>query len=137
MELTDKKFLLKDNQDKLSEDFEPIWTFLKAFLDELYKSPHFISKLISLSNPEDLKEHIAPFFTNNFYENILSCKGIENNLIFIIYLLLKEEINSLSNINDLDKFLEKTPCGYILEQLVEKIDIKSFCKLNVSKVVND
>ena len=105
MELTDKKFLLKDNQDKLSEDFEPIWTFLKAFLDELYKSPHFISKLISLSNPEDLKEHIAPFFTNNFYENILSCKGIENNLIFIIYLLLKEEINSLSNINDLDKFL--------------------------------
>ena len=137
MELTDKKFLLKDNQDKLSEDFEPIWTFLKAFLDELYKSPHFISKLISLSNPEDLKEHIAPFFTNNFYENILSCKGIENNLIFIIYLLLKEEINSLSNINDLDKFLEKTPCGYILEQLVEKIDIKSFCKLNVSKVVKD
>ena len=136
MELTDKKFSLIDDQKKLPEIFDS-WTYLKAFLDDLYKSPNFISKLISCTSPEDLKEHLAPFFTNNFYENILSCQGIENNLIFMIYLLLKEEINSLSSINDLDKFLEKTPCGYILEELVEKIDIKSFCKLNVSKVVKD
>ena len=137
MELTDKKYLLIDDKNEFPIIFEPIWTFLKIFFDELYNSPDFISKLISLSNKEDIKKHLAPFFTNNFYENILSSQGIENNLIYIIYLLLKEEINSISNINELDQFLEKTPCGYILEELIEKIDIKSFCKLNITKVIKD
>ena len=137
MELTDKKFLLIDNSEDLVTILDPLWTYLKVFFETLYTSPSFISKLISLSDKEDVKNHLAPFFTNNFYENILSSQGIENNLIYIIYTLLKEEINSLNDINDFNKFLEKTPCGYILEELIEKIDIKSFCKLNILKVVKD
>ena len=137
MKLTDKKFLLIDNSEDLVTILDPLWTYLKVFFETLYTSPSFISKLISLSDKEDVKNHLAPFFTNNFYENILSSQGIENNLIYIIYTLLKEEINSLNDINDFNKFLEKTPCGYILEELIEKIDIKSFCKLNILKVVKD
>ena len=123
--------------EEIAKKFKSSWTYIKTFLDNLYKSPNIISKIILKSNIEDVKKHLAPFFTNNFYENILSSQGIENNLIYIIYTLLKEEINSLNDINDFNKFLEKTPCGYILQELIEKIDIKSFCKLNILKVVKD
>ena len=99
MELTDKKFLLIDNSEDLVTILDPLWTYLKVFFETLYTSPSFISKLISISDKEDVKNHLAPFFTNNFYENILSSQGIENNLIYIIYTLLKEEINSLNDIN--------------------------------------
>jgi hypothetical protein len=104
MELTDKKFLLIDNSEDLVTILDPLWTYLKVFFETLYTSPSFISKLISLSDKEDVKSHLAPFFTNNFYENILSTQGIENNLMYIIYLLLKEETDSISDINDSEKF---------------------------------
>ena len=137
MELTDKSFLLIDDQEEMPRVFQVSWTYIKSFLEELYKSPKFISKVISISNKDDIKNNLAPFFANNFYENILSSQSLENNLIYLIYFLLKEEIDSISDFKNPEKFLEETPCGYFLEQLIEKIDIHSFCKLNILKVVED
>ena len=137
MELTDKTFLLIDDQEEIPKIFKASWTYLKSFLENLYTSPKVVSKIISVSKIEDIKDYLAPFFTNNFYENILSSKSLENNLIYTIYFLLKEEIDSLTDYNESEKFLEETPCGYVLEQLIEKIDIKSFCKINILKVVQD
>ena len=74
---------------------------------------------------------MAQFFVHNFYENILSSQYIEDNLIYIITALLNEEINNITNINNSDNFLDDTKCGIFLEQLCGKIDIKSFCKLNI------
>ena len=136
-ELTDKTFLLIDDQEEIPKIFKASWTYLKSFLEILYTSPKVVSKIISVSKIEDIKDYLAPFFTNNFYENILSSKSLENNLIYTIYFLLKEEIDSLTDYNESEKFLEETPCGYVLEQLIEKIDIKSFCKINILKVVQD
>ena len=137
IELTDKIFLLIDDQEEIPKIFKSSWTYLKSFLEHLYTSPKMVSKIISISNIEDIKEYIAPFFANNFYENILSSKSLEKYLIYIIYLLLKDEIDSLDDYNECEKFLEETPCGYILEQLIEKIDIKSFCKINILRVIQD
>ena len=137
MELTDKTFLLIDDQEEIPKIFKASWTYLKSFLENLYTSPKVVSKIISVSKIEDIKDYLAPFFTNNFYENILSSKSLENNLIYTIYFLLKEEIDSLTDYNESETFLEETPCGYVLEQLIEKIDIKSFCKINILKVVQD
>ena len=137
MELTDKTFLLIDDQEEIPKIFKASWTYLKSFLENLYTSPKVVSKIISVSKIEDIKDYLAPFFTNNFFENILSSKSLENNLIYTIYFLLKEEIDSLTDYNESEKFLEETPCGYVLEQLIEKIDIKSFCKINILKVVQD
>ena len=55
-------------------------------------------------------------------------------MIYIIYLLLKQEINNLENINS-ENFLENTKCGMFLEQLFDKIDIKFFCKLNILNII--
>ena len=37
---------------------------------------------------------------------------------------VKEEIDSLPDYNSSEKFLDNTPCSYLLEQMIEKIDIK-------------
>ena len=137
MELTDKLFVLIDNLEEMQRTFQSLWTYLKSFLENVYNSPKFISKLLSLSKIEDIKNHLAPFFTNNFFENILSAQSLENDLIYIIYNLLKEEIDSLPDYNSSTKFLDNTPCSYLLEQLIEKTDIKSFCRLIIIKVVED
>ena len=137
MELTEKLFLLIDDIEEIQKAFQFLWTYLKSFLDELYNSPKFISKLLSLSKIEDIKNYLAPFFANNFYENILSPQSLDNNLIYIIYTLLKEEIDSLPDDKSSEQFLNNTPCGFLLEQMIEKTDIKSFCKLIILKVVED
>ena len=137
MELTEKSFLLIDDISEIQKTFQSTYTYIKSFLDALYVNPKFIARIISLSKIEDVKNHLAPFFTNNFYENFLSAQSLENDLIYIIYILLKEEIDSMPDFNSPEKFLENTACGYVLEQLTEKIDIKAFCKLNIIKVVQD
>lgn len=55
--------------------------------------------------------------------------------MYTISLLLKQEINNLSDINNPESFLEGTSCGFLLQQLCEKNDIKSFCKMNILNVV--
>ena len=137
MELTDKSFLLIDNMEEIPKIFKSTWTYIKSFLEHLYKLPKFIANLISLSNKEDVKSNIAPFFVDNYFENILSLNSLDNNLIYIIYSLLKEEIDSLSDVNDINKFLDNTVCGYVLGQLIEKMDIQSYCRLNILEVVKD
>ena len=137
MELTDKSFLLIDNMEEIPKIFKSTWTYIKSFLEHLYKLPKFIANLISLSNKEDVKNNIAPFFVDNYFENILSLNSLDNNLIYIIYSLLKEEIDSLSDVNDINKFLDNTVCGYVLGQLIEKMDIQSYCRLNILEVVKD
>ena len=52
---------------------------------------------------------------NNFYENILSSKYNEDNLIYVISLLLIKEINNLEKIENCETFSEETICRYILK----------------------
>ena len=42
MELTDKIFSLIDNMEEIPKTFKSTWTYLKSFLDHLYKSPNII-----------------------------------------------------------------------------------------------
>ena len=49
---------------------------------------------------------------NNIYENILSSTFIEDNLMYVISLVLNEEINKLSSPNEFSSFLDGTSSGY-------------------------
>lgn len=130
----DKKYILINKEKDFSRIFKSSWTFVKAFLNKLWKQPYIIYKLLLYSDIKDIKNNLAPFFANNFYDNILSSNFFSDNLIYIIYLLLKQEINNLENINS-ENFLENTKCGMFLEQLFDKIDIKFFCKSNILNII--
>ena len=87
---------------------------------------------------KDVKNYLADFIVNNFYENILSPNFIEENLIYVLTILLNEEINSLLYVEQHVNFLDDTCCGCLLEELRKKKDIQLFFKnILISDEVND
>ena len=142
-ELFDKEDYNSKKSSKINEaelvemfknDFKVNLSFLMRYLWEQPKAVTYIIKQIDNKN---LNNYLAPFFVNNFYENILSPKYIEDDLLYVLTLLLKDEIKDLNNINEKVKFLNNTTCGYLLEQLRKKIDIESFFKTIILKALED
>ena len=118
-----KKFELIENN---SEHLKDLNNYIPKLLTYLWEDPKLMSNLLMNSNIDDIKKTIAYFITNNFYENILSFNYLQENFMYVLSILLKKEISELKSTDDLNKFLENTPCGCILEQLINKIDIKSY-----------
>ena len=124
--------LIDDHKDK-DEIFSELNTYIKYLFEFLWNQPKIVSNILSLSNIKDVKEHLAHFFTNNFYENILSNNNKEEQLLYIITSLLKKEINKMDinniNINKIENiFLKDTPCGCIFEEFSYKKEIQAFLK---------
>ena len=103
-------------------------TYFPKLMSYLWDQPNMISLIIQNTDIKDLKNYIAPLFANNFYENILSTYYIEDNLMYLLTLLLKNEINQLNGVNQNENFLKISPCGYVLEELKRKSDIQAYFK---------
>ena len=104
----------------------------------LWENPKIVANLLIKSKKEDVKKNIAPLIANNFYENILSSSYIEDQLLYVIGLILKNEIdNEITNKKDYTKFLEDTPCGILLEQLKMKQDVQTYFKTLIFKIVSN
>ena len=124
--LLKEHILIENNYEYLSN----LNTFISNLIRYLWEEPKLLADILINADKRDIKEFLAPLICNNFYENILSPNYIEDPLIYIIYLLLKNEIDSIKDINQgLDKFLNETPCSFLLTQLIEKNDIKEFFKI--------
>ena len=108
---------------------------INKFLNFLWEEPKLVALLLSNSDINNVKEVLAPLFCNNFYQNILSSYTVEENLLYIIFLMLKDEINKLESINHINDFLNQTPCGYLLNELKHKNDIKEFSKIVIQSVL--
>ena len=94
---------------------------------ELWKNPSSISTILLKSDIDDIKKYLAPFIVHNIYENISPLNHHnEEQLIYIISLLLKKEINSLKNIGS--SFLNETCAGFILQEFNKKKEVKFFFK---------
>ena len=101
-------------------------TYVPNLMNRLWEQPKVVVSVIKHAKINDLKNHLAPFFVNNFFENILSSYYMEDNLMYVLSLLIKSEIDSLTNINQNAKFLEETPCGILLGELRRKSDIQAY-----------
>ena len=107
---------------------EDLKFYFPNFLLYLWEKPKIMAFLLEKAEISDIKNYLAPFIVNNFYENILSPNFIEENLIYVLTLLLEEEINNLSSPSENINFLDDTRCGYLLEELRKKKDIQTFFK---------
>ena len=73
--------------------------YIPYLMNKLWELPEIVVSVIEHTEMEDLEKHIAPFFVNNFYENILSSYYIEDNLMYVliiyifIYKIKIQEIN--------------------------------------------
>ena len=108
---------------------------IQKLLKTIWNHPELVYKILINTDLEMVKENVAPFIVNNFYCNHLSGNYIENNLLYIFTLMLKDEINKLENINQVDNFLEDTKCGYLLEQIQKIPDIQIYFKNVILKTV--
>ena len=107
---------------------EDLKFYFPNFLFYLWEKPKIMALLLKQAEISDVKNYLAPFIVNNFYENILSPNFIEENLIYILTLLLDDEINKLSSPHENINFLDDTRCGYLFEELRKKKDIQTFFK---------
>ena len=99
--------------------------YIPDFLTLLWEQPVIFSTLLCNSNIKDIKNNLAPFICNNFYENILSPYNIGGHLICLITLILKEEIKNLKSYDNTENFLNESPCFYIFKELVKKGEVQS------------
>ena len=98
--------------------------FITSFLKSLWNAPEAMYHIIKNSEPEVVQSYLSPFIVNNFYCNYLSGNYMENNLLYVITLMLKDEIDNLENISQIDEFLDNTKCGFLLQELIKMPDVQ-------------
>ena len=96
-------------------------------MDELWKSPNSIISILLKADKNDIKNNLANFIVNNFYDNISSLYQKDEPLIYIISILLKNEINSLKKKNS-SLLSENERCGIILKEFRKKKKLNFFLK---------
>ena len=135
LKVDDKKYQLIDKNEDQCKFFKELNTYIPKLLFFLWNKPKLVSEILYNSEIKPVREHLAPLIVNNFYENIISSNYIEDNLMYVIALLLKNEIDNLKAPEESEKFLEETSCGCVLEQLRSKNDIKYFFKNIINNVI--
>ena len=125
--------LVKNNYDYLSE----LNTYIPNLLSYLWEDPKLVANLLMNADHNDIKKYLAPLICNNYFENILSSNYIEDPLIYVIYLLLDEEINKIKDIKESNSFLNETECSYLLGQLIGKNDVKDFFKIILEDIIEN
>ena len=130
-EISNKTYSLSPSLD----DFEINKVYIISFLNNLWKNPEAIYNILNNSEIDIVKSNLSSFIVNNFYCNHLSGNYMENNLLYVITMMLKDEIDKLKNINQVDQFLENTKCGYLLEELQNMPDIQIYFKNVIIKAI--
>ena len=109
--------------------------YIQLILEEIWKSPEIMYFIITKYDVKDINYNLSSFIINNFYNNILSSSNIEDNFLYLLSLLLKDEISKLINPEDLFYFLNETICGILLEQIFKQNDIQIYFKSILMKII--
>ena len=104
-------------------------------MQNLWENPKSLATILSKLDQNNLME-LSHFIMHNLYYNIFYTKNNDHQLIYIISLLLKDEISKLKDDdNNISSFLNETTCGLLLEQFLYTKDVQSFLKANLSKII--
>ena len=108
---------------------------VEKLMKYLWEEPYLVAKIIINSSIYDVEKILAPLICNNFYQNIISPYTIEENLLYVITIVLKEEINDLNSENELDDFLNNSRCSYLLSELRKKNDVIIYAKTVIFNII--
>ena len=126
--------MLNNNLD----EFEDNKMYITTFLGALWEYPELIYEIIKNSEPNIVKKEISSFIINNFYTDYLSGNFLENNLLYVIALLLKNEFEKNENNEKtvfIEKLFENSNVGIILDSFGQIPDVQHFFKNLISKSV--
>ena len=117
---------------KKLETFKVYITSLLKILWDYPESVYYILKNVDISH---YKEGFPNFIVNNFFGNVISENYLQNNLLYIITMMLKDEIDQINDISSISYFLEKTKNSYLLEQMVKMPDIQIYFRKIILKMI--
>ena len=112
LKIKERNFTSKETRIELINMKEEEGIYLKELniyiiklLNYLYLQPKLTANILSWANMKDMKENLSSFIGNYFYENFLSPYYIQDNLLYVITILLQKEINNLIKSTNYTKFL--------------------------------
>ena len=117
--------LIAENKE-VFQHLKSLAIYTPVFLEELWQNPKSISTILLNADKNELKNNLAHFCVHNLYDDTSSSNHYDQQLIYIISLLLKNEVESLKNIKS--SFLDDTCCGIILNELSQKKEVQFFFK---------
>ena len=109
--------------------------YIQIILEEIWKKPEIMYIIISKCEPDDINYNLSSFIINNYYNNILSSSDMENNLLYLLSLLLKDEVDQLKSPEDINIFLNDTKCGILLDQIFKQKDVQVYFKSILLKII--
>ena len=131
-----KNYLDKDGVHQLLIDtYEPIKNLLFIFRENY----EYVIKLMSLIDNKDDQEKVeslVELFCNQFYENIFIPNPEQKELLLLIFLLIKEEINNMNNAS-LDEFLNnKNFLGKFISSYVRRQEMNIYLSMLLTPLIN-
>ena len=129
-------YIEKDIETVLLQLVQPIMNLLFLFRN----NTDYIIKLISLIDPtQDEPEQIdslVELFCNQFYDNILIPNPEQEELLILIYKLLKYEIGSMNSAST-DEFLhESTFLGKFIVSFMKRPELNNFLSILLNPMIN-
>ena len=136
--LLDNQFI-PDIEDKveITDDSKELCydNCLKDFLFYFRENNLELIKIIELI-PEEQKIDFSFFLCHLFYNNFINEKSGQDELIFIIYLLLEKEINQLQSPME-DNFLNESFMDYFFRAFLHRDDVKKYINnILISEIEN-
>ena len=128
------KYELITEKTQEKKEFNDLWLYIQFFMKDIWENPKSVATILSKLDQKDLKD-ISHFIVHNLYDNIVSTKNNEHQLIYIISLLLKNEMDEMKDDINVFSFLDNTSCGIILEEFIYKKEVQSFFKVNLLNII--
>ena len=109
--------------------------YITSFLKIIWSYPESLFLILKNADITDFKDYLADFIVNNFYCNNMSVNYMDNNLLYVITMMLKEEIEQLNSKTEISLFLEGTKASFLLEQMVKMPDVQIYFRKIIFKMV--
>jgi hypothetical protein len=111
----------------------------KVYITSLFKIlwdyPESIFYILKNSDISNFKEDLSDFIVNSLFCNNISVNYMENNLLYVITMMLKKEIDDLKSKGEIAFFLEETKTAFLLEQMVKMPDVQIYFRKIIFKMV--
>ena len=141
--LYDNSFLPEDSQNLyIANPLNQIYKYYPTIkINELIKylitSPELIYKIIKYANEKDLSDSFLFFITNNLFNNIISPEIISEKLLIIYENLLFDEINKISNINEIMEIFTHSKISKLFLGLKYFNEVQNYFNILVGDIIEN
>ena len=129
-----KNHILTVSKEALEGEFKDD---VKELINYLWENPYIILTLLKKSANKEDQNKLIYIIMNTFYENIFSSNIIDETLLGIISLLLKDEINNFKKKEEKELFLNDSLCGNLMGEFFRKPEITKYFRKILESAIMD